>query len=188
MTMPNKLKIDEVLPADSNDIKAALEKIGQSWKKTTDAILETAELLYKYRTSSQFDQIRKELDAKNIIKDSVQKFLLGIAQNKALMNKQYREYLPPHYNTLYHLSKIKSEELEPLLKNEKIQPGFLLDEARELSEKFSTKKSTPKTQSASAVFIIKFQNVKGAKTKVKEAEALLQELFPNDDVKSKFIN
>ena len=186
--MTNTLKMDEVLLSETTDIKSALSKIGQSWKKTTDAILDTAELLYEYRTSSQFDQIRKKLDEQNIIKDSVQKFLLGIAQNKALMNKQYREYLPPHYNTLYHLSKIKSDVLEPLLINEKIKPGFLLDEARELSEKFNAKKSMPKTPSTSVTFIIKFQNSRGAKTKAKEALDLLQELFPNDEVKSKLIS
>lgn len=102
-------------PIDMTKVESAIRDIRSSWKKTTDAILETAETLYNYKLSAEWGQIEEELDSRNIIKKSVQKFLVGIAQNPTLMNAKYRDNLPPHYNSLYHLSRIGSDKLETLI-------------------------------------------------------------------------
>ena len=77
--------VNEILPPlDIKSVEAALSDITTSWRKTTEAILNTADTLYKYQSSQDWAVISEELDKRNIIKISVQKFLVGIAQNPTL--------------------------------------------------------------------------------------------------------
>jgi hypothetical protein len=182
-----KLIAQDVLPkVDMNAIEMALDDIQASWKRTTEAILETAEVLYKYRMSSDWSTISKELDKRNVIKDSIQKYLLGIAQNPTLMDSAVWGSLPPHYNTLYHMSRIGSEKLRTLLDKGTINQATQLDEARELADKFSTKKKNAKrhvtevvAMNKSATIRMDFPKGQGTKKQLKEIVDLLSNNYPD---------
>jgi hypothetical protein len=178
MNMPNNqiIKIDD-----------AIQEISISWRRTTTAILETAKTLQKYNLSANWSEIQEELDKRNIIKISVQKFLLGIANNKVLMNEQYRESLPPAYNTLYHLSTIKSDKLETLLKKETVNPSLLLNDARDLAIEFGEKKKSkaPSPKSPKVIFTITVDSSTGLKTKSNDALKYLIKKFGSEAVDMK---
>ena len=177
----------EVLPATKVNIREALNEIQVSWKKTTDAICETADLLFKYRSSPNWSEIEKELEERHIIKISVQKFLIGIAQNRTLMNPKYRELLPPHYNSLYHLSRIKKDKLENLLEKGEINQDLDLMTARGFALKYAkqNKKNGPPSDTAQATITMKFAKSRGAKTQVNEAIKVLRESFPEVEIELK---
>jgi len=179
----------EVLPATRKiNIQDALNEIQVSWKKTTDAICETADILFKYRSSPNWSEIEKELEERHIIKISVQKFLIGIAQNRTLMNPKYRELLPPHYNSLYHLSRIKKDKLENLLEKGEIHQDLDLMSARGFALKYAkqnNKSRTTSSDTAQAIITMKFPKSRGAKTQVNEAIKLLRDSFPDVEIELK---
>jgi len=177
-------------PIDMTKVESAIRDIRSSWKKTTDAILETAETLYNYKLSAEWGQIEEELDSRNIIKKSVQKFLVGIAQNPTLMNAKYRDNLPPHYNSLYHLSRIGSDKLETLINKGDITSATQLDESRQFHEKYSKKKSSGKvTKRATTKILIEIALTtnRGAKGIGDTALDVLQRKFPDSVITVKSI-
>jgi len=173
--------VNEILPpVDMKSVEAALSDITTSWRKTTEAILNTADTLYKYQSSEDWAVISEELDRRNIIKISVQKFLVGIAQNPTLMDSSVRESLPPHYNTLYHMSRIDGDKLRSLLKKGTINPSTLLEEVRKLADKFSLKKKST-TKVVVTPTYIKIVSSKGQLSARRENEIvnLIQENYPD---------
>jgi hypothetical protein len=145
----------------------AIKEIASSWRKTTQAILDTAKILKKYQLESNWSEIQAKLDSDGIIKISVQKFLLGIGNNPTLMNELNYQKLPPHYNTLYHLSTIKSDKLEKLIDKEEVNISTDLADARELALKYSEKKKTkaPAPKFPKVTFVITLNTHMGIKTK-----------------------
>ena len=179
--------VNEILPpVDMKSVEAALSDITTSWRKTTDAILNTADTLYKYQSSQDWAVISEELDKRNIIKISVQKFLVGIAQNPTLMDSGLRDSLPPHYNTLYHMSRIDGDKLRTLLKKGTINPSTLLEDVRKLADKFSPKKkqnsSKVTSQLVSATIRIDFPEGQGSKRQINGIVKLLEENYPEVNV------
>jgi hypothetical protein len=167
-------------------VDEAIKEISLSWRKTTQAIIETAKVLKKYQLESNWSDIQEKLDSENIIKISVQKFLLGIGNNPVLMNEQNYQRLPPHYNTLYHLSTIKSDKLEKLINKDEVNISTDLSDARELAVKYSEKKKkTPAPQLPKVTFIITFSSANSAKTKANRIHKELIAEFGEDAVKMK---
>jgi hypothetical protein len=167
-------------------VDEAIKEISVSWRKTTQAIIETAKVLKKYQLESNWSEIQEKLDAENIIKVSVQKFLLGIGNNPVLMNEQNYEKLPPHYNTLYHLSTIKSEKLEKLINKSEVNVSTDLADARELAIKYGEKKKKlPSPKSPKVTFTITFNSPTGLKSKANRIYNELIGEFGDDAVHMK---
>ena len=168
-------------------INDAIAEIATSWRKTTQAILDTAKLLKKYQLESNWSQIQEKLDSENIIKISVQKFLLGIGNNPVLMNHQNYQKLPPHYNTLYHLSTIKSDKLEKLIDKDEVNASTDLADARELALKYSEKRkskaSLPKLPKVT--FVITFDTHTGFKSKANRIYKQLVSEFGDEAIHMK---
>ncbi len=168
-------------------VDEAIKEISLSWRKTTQAIIETAKVLKKYQLESNWSEIQAKLDSENVIKISVQKFLLGIGNNPVLMNEQNYQKLPPHYNTLYHLSTIKSDKLEKLIDKDEVNISTDLSDARELAIKFSEKKkkTSVATTKSKVTFTIDLFSVSGAKTKANRIYNELVAEFGDDAVSMK---
>lgn len=168
-------------------VDEAIKEISLSWKKTTQAIIETAKVLKKYQLESTWSEIQEKLDSENIIKISVQKFLLGIGNNPVLMNEKNYQKLPPHYNTLYHLSTIKSDKLEKLINKDEVNTSTDLSDARELAIRFSEKKKKTSVVSSKykVTFTITFPSSTGVKSKANKIHNDLIGEFGNDAVKMK---
>ena len=179
--------VNDILPpVDKKTVAAALSDITTSWRKTTEAILNTADTLYKYQNSQDWSVISEELDKRNIIKISVQKFLIGIAQNPTLMDSGIRDSLPPHYNTLYHMSRIDGDKLRTLLKKGTINPSTLLEDVRKLADKFSPKKKQNSHkvtgQLVSATIRLDFPKGQGSKRQINGIVKLLEENYPEVNI------
>jgi len=179
--------VNEILPpVDMKSVEAALSDITTSWRKTTEAILNTADTLYKYQSSQDWYVISAELDRREIIKISVQKYLVAIGQNKTLMDSGLRDSLPPHYNTLYHMSRIDGDKLRTLLKKGIINSSTLLEDVRKLADKFSPKKkqnsSKVTSQLVSATIRIDFPEGQGSKRQINGIVKLLEENYPEVNV------
>lgn len=175
--------VNEILPpVDMKSVEAALSDITTTWRKTTEAILNTAVTLYKYQSSQDWFVISAELDKRNIIKISVQKLLVVIGQNRTLMDRGLRDSLPPHYNTLYHMSRIDSDKLRSLLNTGKINSSTLLEDVRKLADKFSPKKKPASSKVAgqliSANIRIDFPEGQGTKRQINGIVKLLEENYP----------
>lgn len=166
----------------------AIKEIASSWRKTTQAILDTAKILKKYQLESNWSEIQAKLDSDGIIKISVQKFLLGIGNNPTLMNELNYQKLPPHYNTLYHLSTIKSDKLEKLIDKEEVNISTDLADARELALKYSEKKKTkaPAPKFPKVTFVITLKTHMGIKTKANRIYNQLINEFGDEAVHMKF--
>jgi hypothetical protein len=53
------------------------------------------------------------------------------------MNSEYWHQLPPFYNNLYQLSRIKGDTLQKMIETGKIHPSITLEDTREFAEKYS---------------------------------------------------
>ena len=147
-----KKSIDfEVLdPIDLKKVEIAIKEIQKSLSKELIAIMQTADLLFKYKMSNDWLKISEQLDERNIMKDSVQKYYIGIAQNPVLMNSAYWDKLPPFYNNLYQLSRIKGAALVKLIETNKVHPSLTLENTREFAEKYAPSKQSKTLKSLQA--------------------------------------
>ena len=99
------------LPAD---ILQSVQEIAASWRKSTEAIIETGNLLNKAEsdfTHEQYSSLRDYLIAEVGISNSVISKLKTIARNPLLIDPNYHHRLPPSYATLYQISKIEQSVL-----------------------------------------------------------------------------
>jgi len=61
--------VNEILPpVDMKSVEAALSDITTSWRKTTEAILNTADTLFRYQSSQDWSVISVELQP-NLTRD-----------------------------------------------------------------------------------------------------------------------
>lgn len=150
------------LTADSRAVVMdALVDIKQSVQKTANAIIDLAEVLFKYSTKKEWHFIREELISSNTFSDSVLKKLLPIGQNKVLTDKKHREQLPFGYNHLYPLTQIRNDTLEKLIDKGDVHTGLTVEEANRLKVEYSeSASSSNKTKSATQdtiTYTVKFK-------------------------------
>lgn len=126
------------LTADNKTVIAnALADIKQSVQKTANAIIDLAEILYKYSLKKEWHFIREELINSNTFSDSVLKKLLPIGQNKILTDKKHREQLPFGYNHLYPLTQIQNDTLARLIDKGDVHIGLTVEEANRLKVEYA---------------------------------------------------
>ena len=94
----------EFLPAVNVD--EAVNRIGASWNKATQSIIETASLVLQYTQSAEWIDIREKLIGQKIMSKTVISMLTSIAENPLLTAPENLGRLPASYNTLYQLSKL----------------------------------------------------------------------------------
>lgn len=136
---------NEILPpVNKAEVKDAIKKIQASWTKTINALIETSKLLYDYQLSPDWTTISSQLDEEKIIDKSVQQMLIGIGGNPTLTDDRYREFLPPHYNNLAYLSRIKGKQLVKLFNDKEITSATTLKDAKDLASKFGSLKKPQK--------------------------------------------
>lgn len=171
-----KAEVTEIQDSKSQDtIRQALDEIAQRVREASHAVLQLAETLHEWKKkSTQWDEIVRQLDEQNILKESVLKKLLPIGNNKFLMEKRHWESLPPGYNHLYPLTQIETKKLEVLYQKGEIHAGLTVDQANELKKKFALKKiqKTKSRSSANISRIIKFKvssDIPKVETKIKTA-------------------
>ena len=71
----------------STNVARAVDEIVITWRKTAESFIETALLLKRYKSFSNWRDIEKELE--KVIPISSIKYLLAISSNNVLTNKKY---------------------------------------------------------------------------------------------------
>ena len=106
----------------STNVARAVDEIVITWRKTAESFIETALLLKRYKSYSNWRDIEKELE--KVIPISSIKYLLAISSNSVLTNKRYTEKLPQELMKIYRLSMIDESTLETKLKRNEVTPAI----------------------------------------------------------------
>lgn len=181
MAEVTKAQVTEVQDANiETNLRKAIAEIKEKVANASHAVLELADTLYKWKQTTAWGEIERELEDRNIVKESVRKKLVAIAQNKTLMKQDLWDNLPIGYNHLYPLSQIKPEKLQQLVQKGKIHAGLTVEESNELKSKFAEKKSsssrtrTPTTQTYQLKFTVSLE-IPSVRSQVKSAIAEFKE-------------
>ena len=106
----------------STNVARAVDEIVITWRKTAESFIETALLLKRYKSYSNWRDIEKELE--KVIPISSIKYLLAISSNNVLTNKKYIEKIPNELMKMYRLSMIEESTLETKLKRNEVTPAI----------------------------------------------------------------
>jgi len=93
----------------SRDVSSYREVISDSWHRTVQGVLETANLLveaYNSLDDDEWDQLKSNLS----FKDSVCSMMMSIGDTKRFNKKSVQKRLPANYNILYEFSKLDDDE------------------------------------------------------------------------------
>jgi len=141
MAEVTKAQVTEVQDANiQTELRKAIAEIKEKVANASHAVLELADTLYKWKQTTAWGEIERQLEDQNIVKESVRKKLVAIAQNKTLMKQDLWDNLPIGYNHLYPLSQIKPDKLQQLVEKGKVHSGLTVEESNNLKSQFTNKK------------------------------------------------
>jgi hypothetical protein len=115
-------KVVNIENLGATNVARAVDDIVITWRKTAESFIETALLLKRYKSYSNWRDIEKELE--KVIPMSSIKYLLAISSNSVLTNKRYTEKLPQELMKIYRLSMIDESTLETKLKRNEVTPAI----------------------------------------------------------------
>ena len=115
-------KVVNIENLGATNVTRAVDDIVITWRKTAESFIETALLLKRYKSYSNWRDIEKELE--KVIPMSSIKYLLAISSNSVLTNKRYTEKLPQELMKIYRLSMIDESTLETKLKRNEVTPAI----------------------------------------------------------------
>jgi hypothetical protein len=115
-------KVINIENLGATNVTRAVDDIVITWRKTAESFIETALLLKRYKSYSNWRDIEKELE--KVIPMSSIKYLLAISSNSVLTNKRYTEKLPQELMKIYRLSMIDESTLETKLKRNEVTPAI----------------------------------------------------------------
>ena len=116
------------------DVKSALSEITNSWRKTSEQIIDTARLLRKIQNESlNWREIESAIVANNIIPRNTLNQLLAISNNPVLLNPVNLPKLPLALQAIYESSKIEAENLEELFQTNKINATSTIEKVKSFS-------------------------------------------------------
>lgn len=107
-------------------------KIEGAWKTTVASIVETGRLVKQAK--EELGGSYRDLESQLPFSSSTASYLSRIAEHSVLSNAQYWSRLPNAYNTLYHLSKIESEQLIQYIEDGKVKPETTLAMVKKLTQ------------------------------------------------------
>lgn len=126
------------------DILQSVQEIAASWRKSTEAIIETGNLLNQAEskfTHEQYSSLRDYLITEVGMSNSVISKLKTIARNPILIDPNYHHRLPPSYATLYQISKIEEDKLKNALDEGEITS---LTQLKDVTAKFGSLTRKPR--------------------------------------------
>jgi hypothetical protein len=164
-------------------VKQALQEIRDAYKQTAHAILNLADVFWKWKQNAAiWDEVEKILDdpkqkTPEMLGESIRKKLSVIGQNATLMKQGNWASLPIGYNHLYELAKVNDDKIQSLITSGHIHSALTVAESKEIAlkygEKTAAKKSAEK-KTTSITYTIKFTvsaDIDKVKSKVRDALA-----------------
>ena len=170
----------------SVSVDFAVSEITTSWRKTNEAIIETAEILKKYRQSSNWQDVKTKLIDEVMPKSTVD-YLLAISANDALMNRRYTAKLPNELLKIYHLSILSADILEPKIKANQVHPKLTTSEIKVWTKRISNRRKPHlakgfEKEASSVTFTLQitipFEN---HKSRAKQIKNSVKEMYSEDD-------
>lgn len=105
----------------STKIESYAKQINGSWRKTTDSILETAELCAEAVDKLSKDDKTKLVEQLDFSAATFSK-LAKIGQEPRLQEEKVKALLPPNYSIVYEVAKLSSGELDAAISDQVISP------------------------------------------------------------------
>jgi hypothetical protein len=101
---------------------AWVARIAEVWRKSVEAILEAGRLLIEAKAALPHGSFLYMVDSELPFKRSTAFRLMTIAADPRLTNGAHVQHLPPHWGTLYELTKLTDEQFEARLATGGIHP------------------------------------------------------------------
>lgn len=108
----------------------AVNEIRTAWRNTASAIIETAKLVAKWNSESNWLVIRTKLEKYGVMQAAVTSMMVKIGNSDLLTQPENLKILPSSYNSLYHLSKMHADDLKSRIKNGEVNPSLRLKEVK----------------------------------------------------------
>ena len=111
------------------DRHAWAARIESAWRSAVTGVMETGRLLAEAKAALPHGAFTAMIEADLPFKPSTAQRLMRIAADERLSNPAHVQHLPPHWGTLYELTKLPDDEFAAKLKSGEIHPEM---ERREL--------------------------------------------------------
>jgi hypothetical protein len=107
----------------STDWKPWADKISGSWQKLAESIIETGQLLIEAQANLTRDSFEAMLKQGLPMDYTTATRLMAIARHPVLSKVAHVQLLPPHWGTLYELTKVDRDVLEAKIKDGTSRPN-----------------------------------------------------------------
>lgn len=101
------------------------DRIAAAWRKTVEGFLEAGRLIAEAKAALPHGEFLAMIEHDLPFKPSTAQRLMKIAADKRLSNAAHVQLLPPHWGTLYELTKLDDKRFEQKLASGQIHPEML---------------------------------------------------------------
>jgi Protein of unknown function (DUF3102) len=99
-------------------------RIESAWRGAVEGVLETGRLLTEAKAALPHGAFTAMIETDLPFKPSTAQRLMRIAADERLSNPAHVQHLPPHWGTLYELTKLSNEQFEAGLASGGIHPRW----------------------------------------------------------------
>lgn len=116
------------VPAKAKDGSAAsadwAKRIAEAWRKSLVSVLEAGQLLIEAKAALSHGAFTAMIDGDLPFGSSTAQRLMAISRDQRLVNPAHVQHLPPHWGTLYELTKLDDRQFEDRLNDGTIRPDM----------------------------------------------------------------
>lgn len=109
-----------------------VKRIREQWQKSLEAILETGRIIVEAKAALLHGEFDRMIDQELPFSRMTAFRLATISEDHRLSNVAHAQHLPPHWYTLYELTKVSDEVFESGLKTGLINPDMTRKEVEKL--------------------------------------------------------
>jgi hypothetical protein len=114
---------DLILPAVPS-VDDWAERITAEWRRTVEGILEVGQLLIDAKDALPHGEFQSMIRDRLPFKDSTARYLMQIARNPVLSNREYLHALPASWSTLKDLAKLDPPQLQRMIATGVVSPNM----------------------------------------------------------------
>ena len=109
--------------------------IGAAWQKSTEAIFETGRLIAEAKGALAHGEFAKMIETDLPFGAPTARKLMIISGDERLSERAHVHVLPPHWGTLYELTKLDDETFEARIADKTIRPEMQRKDITTLAKK-----------------------------------------------------
>src|SRR3954463_4765892 len=140
--MGTKRKVDEQPSAIPNaDVDDFAARIRTAWHKSAEGIIEAGRLLTEAKEALRHGRFGRLFKEKKVpFSERVAQCLMEVARNPVLTNPNHSSDLPPHWRTLYELTRIPEPQLQEMMAEGRVYPEMERKEVERLAKPLRPKR------------------------------------------------